>query len=89
MQGARGSTGDLLKWRKADKLDHLSELRKVLQHVSMMVTDGCHSKYLNRVLHLLQTVTHRIGLMNHRKDGISDGGLVQKVIDRHVDNTIG
>ena len=44
---------DLLKWRKADKLHHLPELRKVLQHVSAVIKDGCHGKYLHRVLHLL------------------------------------
>lgn len=50
--------------------------------------DVYSSSYLNRVLHLLQAVANRIGLMDHLEDGISDGGLVQKVIDRHSHNTI-
>lgn len=39
-------------------------------------------------MHLLEAVANRIGLMDHLEDGISDGGLVQKVIDRHPYNTM-
>lgn len=85
---ARKTLAKLLEWRKADELYHFSELRKVLCWISITIADRDESTYLNRVLHLLQAVTHRIGLVDRLKYGISDGGLVQKVIDRHVDSTI-
>lgn len=52
--------------------------------MSRMGSRRSNAIYLDGSLDFIQAITHRIWLVNHLKDCIAYGGLMKKIVNRHI-----
>lgn len=66
-------------------MDHLSEFRQILYLFRHVLDAAIAATHLNGCLELFQSIANGIRLMHNLKDSITNRGLIEEVIDRHVD----